>query len=164
MCLAGAPTCSNLFLGESPRTRSMECSQQSSRDPCFLKGECNQGAACPTQKAKRLTQPLVHMDQAGPEDCRSQALMRLGGGGAGRRSCFVSLREQALRTSSVSQGRDREGHEHALLSPSHIDGVWLITGPAMVTHDMTLLPAGGSENKHGWNVNTSEAHRVLLPQ
>lgn len=87
------------------------------------------------------------MDQAGPEDRRLQGLMRLAG--CGKALVFVSLREQALRTPSVRQGRDREGHEHALFLPSQKDGVWLITRPAMVTRDMTLLPAGGSENKHG---------------
>lgn len=45
-----------------------------------------------------MAQPLVHMDQAGPEDRRLQGLMRLAG--CGKALVFVSLREQALRTPS----------------------------------------------------------------
>lgn len=124
--LVGIPTCSWVShpLSQpslSSRTRSMECSQGSPRDPCLLTGECNlQREAWPTQTAESY--PALGAHEPGRAQGRSTTgTYAAREWGVGRRavrgSCFVSWREQALRTPSVSQGRDREGHEHAILFP-----------------------------------------------
>lgn len=139
--LVGAPTCSCVSHPFSQpslasKTRSMECSQQSPRDPCLLKGEYNlQGTTYPIQKAKRLIQPLVHTNRTRP-----------GPSTVSTTGTYVAWRVQGQKrilfrlfeeTPSVSQGRDREGHEYILLFPclqecysnlNHRDGVWLVTG------------------------------------
>lgn len=120
--LVGAPTCSCMShpLSQpslSSRTRSMECSQQSPRDPCLLKDECDlQGATYPTQKAKRLIQPLVHMNQAGPStiDTGTCAARRVQGW---KRILFRLFEGTSSRTPSVNQGRDWAGHDYTLLFP-----------------------------------------------
>lgn len=154
VCLVGAPTCSwvshhypNPVYPQGPEAWNAG-NRASPREPRLIH-ECNlQRAAWSTQKAKRLTEPSVHMNQARPEYCRQQALTRLGGMQGQKRILF------RFRTPSVSQERDMEGHEHALLYCWPFPGAMQSSGTeepgsSLVTREVTLLYAGGSGNKHG---------------